>query len=93
MEIPKELTAGGRPSSAASMATYEQTAPGPVPIQPIMVEIATDQRSSEQVPPEAPAVDQVGTEERRVPKPGHEAPEQFAATPSTQEGVLPDAAA
>jgi hypothetical protein len=38
-------------------------------------------------------MDQAETKERRVPEPGHEAPEQSAATPSTQEGVLPDAAA
>jgi hypothetical protein len=38
-------------------------------------------------------MDHAATEERRVPEPRHEAPEQVAATLSTQEGVLPDAAA
>jgi hypothetical protein len=42
MEIPEELATGGRPSSASSMATSEQAVPGPVLIQPTMVEIATE---------------------------------------------------
>jgi hypothetical protein len=37
-EIPEELAAGGRPSSAASMATSEQAALGPILIQPTIVE-------------------------------------------------------
>jgi hypothetical protein len=63
-EIPEELAAGGRPSSAASMATSEQAALGPILIQPTIVEVAVEQRSSKQVPPEAPVVHQVATEER-----------------------------
>jgi hypothetical protein len=58
-----------------------------------MVETATEQRASKQVPPEAPGVEHATLEERRVPEPRQEAPEQSVATPSTQEGVLPDAAA
>jgi hypothetical protein len=92
-EIPEELTAGGRPSSAASMATSEQAAPRPVPIEPMMVETTAEQRTSEQVPPEAPGVEHAVTEERRVLEPRQEAPEQSTATPSTREGVLPDAVA
>jgi hypothetical protein len=49
----------------------------------MMVETAAEQRTSEHVPPE----------ERRVLEPRQEAPEQSAAMPSTQEGVLPNAAA
>jgi hypothetical protein len=57
------------------------------------VETAAEKGSAEQVPLEAPAVGQAATEERRVPEPRQEAPEQSVATPSTQEGVLPDAVA
>jgi hypothetical protein len=38
-------------------------------------------------------VEQAAPEERQDPKPIQEAPEQSAATPSTQEGGLPNAAA
>jgi hypothetical protein len=74
MEIPEQLTTGGRPSSTATIATSEQ-------------------RTSEQVPLEAPVVEHAAMEERRVLEPGQETPEQFVANPSTQEGVVPDAAA
>jgi hypothetical protein len=57
------------------------------------VETVTEQRASKQVPPEASGVEHSTLEERRVPKPRQEAPEQSVATPSTQEGVLPDAVA
>jgi hypothetical protein len=83
MEVSEQLAAGARPSSAAMIATSEQAAPSADPIEPMTVEIAAEQRTSEQVP----------LEERRVPEPEQEAPEQSAATPSTQEGVLPDAVA
>jgi hypothetical protein len=75
------------------ITTSEQAVPGPVPIQLTTVETAAEQRTSEQVPLEAPVVDHTATEERRVPEPEQESPEQSAATPSTQEGVLPDAVA
>jgi hypothetical protein len=91
-EIPEELAAGGRPSSAAVRATSEQAVPSADPIEPMTMEIATEQRTPKQVPPEAPGVEHVATEEKRVPEPRQEAPEQSTATPSTQEGVLPDAA-
>jgi hypothetical protein len=57
------------------------------------VETTAEQRTSEQVPPKAPGVEHVAMEERQVPEPRQETPEQLAATLSTQEGVLPDAAA
>jgi hypothetical protein len=75
------------------MATNKQAAAGPVPIQPIMVETAAEQGTSEQVPPEAPVMDQTAIEERQVSEPGQAAPEQSVAAPSTQEGALPDAVA
>jgi hypothetical protein len=93
MEIPEELTASGRPSSATARVTSEQAAPSTIPIEPTMVETTAEQRTSEQVPPEAPGVEHTATEERRVLEPRQEAPEQSIATPSTWEGVLPDAAA
>jgi hypothetical protein len=92
-EIPEQLTASGRPSSATTIATSEQAAPSADLIEPMMVETATEQRTSEQVPPEAPVVEHAATEERRVPEPRQETPEQFAANPSTQEGVIPDVVA
>jgi hypothetical protein len=66
-EIPEQLAVGGRPSSAATVATSEQAAPSADPIEPTMIETAVEQRTSEQVPPEAPIVDHAATEERRVP--------------------------
>jgi hypothetical protein len=92
-ENPEQLAAGGRPSSAATIATSEQAAPSAIPIKPTMVEAAAEQRTFEQVPPEALSVEHAATEEKQVPEPRQEAPEQSAATPSTQEGVLPDATA
>jgi hypothetical protein len=68
--------------------TSEQVVAGPIPIQLTTLETAVEQRTSEQVPPEASVMDHVATEERRVPEPRQEAPEQAVATLSTQEGVV-----
>jgi hypothetical protein len=59
----------------------------------MMVETATEQRTFKQVPPKAPVVEHAATEERRVLEPRQETLEQSAANLSTQEGVIPDAAA
>jgi hypothetical protein len=93
MEIPEELTADGRPSSAAVRATSKQAAPSADPKEPTRVEIAAEQRASEQLSPKAPGVERAATEKRQVPEPRQETPEQSVATPSTQEGVLPDTTA
>jgi hypothetical protein len=58
-----------------------------------MVETAAEQRASEQVLPEAPSLEYASPEERRDPEPRQETPEQSIATPSTQEGGLPNATA
>jgi hypothetical protein len=89
-EVPEELAAGGKPSSADARATSEHVVPSVNPKELTMVEAAAEQRASEQVPPEAPSVEHAAPEERRVPEPRQEAPEQSTATPSTQEGGLPD---
>jgi hypothetical protein len=41
-EIPEQLVASGRPSSAATRATSEQAAPSANLIEPMMVEIAAE---------------------------------------------------
>jgi hypothetical protein len=82
-EIPEELATGGRPSSAAARATSEQAAPSADPKEPIMVETATEQRASKQVPPKALGVEHAAMKDRQVPKPRQETPEQSAATLST----------
>jgi hypothetical protein len=64
MEIPEELAAGGKPSSAAMRATNKQAAPSTDLIEPTMVETIAEQRSSEQVPPEALGVEHAAIEER-----------------------------
>jgi hypothetical protein len=89
-EVPEELAAGGKPATAGVRTTSEQVVSSTDPKEPTMVETAAVQRASEQVPPEAPSVEHVAPEERRVPEPRPEAPEQSTATPSTQEGGLPD---
>jgi hypothetical protein len=78
---------------ASARATSEQAVPSADPKEPTMVEMATEQRASEQVSPEAPSMEYAALEERRDLEPRQEAPEQSTATPSTQEGGLPDAAA
>jgi hypothetical protein len=75
MEIPEELTTGGRPSSAAARTSSEQVAPSADPIEPTTVETVAEQRASKQVPHEAPGVEHAATEVRRVPEPRQEAPE------------------
>jgi hypothetical protein len=92
-EIPEELSARGKPSSAVVRATSEQAAPSANLKEPAMVETNAKQMTSEQVPPRAPGVEHAATEERKVLEPRQETLEQSAATPSTPEGVLPDAVA
>jgi hypothetical protein len=92
-EVPEELAAGGKPATAGTRATNEQAAPSADPKEPTTMEMAAEQRASKQVPPEAPSVEHVAPEERRDLEPRQEAPEQSIATPSTQEGGLPDATA
>jgi hypothetical protein len=63
-EVPEELVAGGKPSSAGARTTSEQAAPSADAKEPTTVEAATEQRASEQVPTEAPNVEHAATEER-----------------------------
>jgi hypothetical protein len=49
--------------------------PSADPKEPTTVETSTEQWASEQVPPDAPSVEQAASEERRDPKPRQEAPE------------------
>jgi hypothetical protein len=65
MEILEQLATG--------ITTSEQATAGPIPIKPTSMETTADHRSAEQVPSEAPVVDQMATEERQVPEPGQEA--------------------
>jgi histidinol-phosphate/aromatic aminotransferase/cobyric acid decarboxylase-like protein len=92
-EVPEELAASGKPATDGARVTSEQVVPSADPKEPTIVEMSTEQRASEQVPPEAPSVEQAAPEERRYPEPRQEALEQSIATPSTQEGGLPDAVA
>jgi hypothetical protein len=52
------------------IATNEQAAPSADPIEPTTVETGAEQRTSEQVPPEAPGMEHAAIEERRFPEPG-----------------------
>jgi hypothetical protein len=89
-EVPDEIAAGRKPSSAGVKTTSKQVASA-IPKEPTTVEAAVEQRTSEQVPTKALSVEHVALEERQVPKPRQEAPEQSVATPRTQEGGLLDA--
>jgi hypothetical protein len=92
-EVPEELAAGGKPATAGERVTTEQVVPSLGQKEPTTVEAATEPRASKQVVPEAPNVEHVAPEESQVPEPGQGAPVQSGATPSTQEGGLPDTAA
>jgi hypothetical protein len=74
-KVPEELTAGGKPATDGARATSEQVVPSADPKEPTTVETSTEQWASEQVPPDAPSVEQAASEERRDPKPRQEAPE------------------
>jgi hypothetical protein len=63
-EVPEELAAGGKPSSAGARTTSEQAMPSVDPKEPTTVEAATEQRASEQVPTEAPSMEHTAPEER-----------------------------
>jgi hypothetical protein len=93
MEVPEELAAGGKPSSAGTSATSEQAAPSAGQKEPTTMEAVTEPRASKQVAPEVPNIDHAAPEESQVLESGQEALEQSGATPSTQEGGLPDAVA
>jgi hypothetical protein len=93
MEVPEELAACGKPSTAGKRVTTEQVAPSPGQKEPTTVEAAIEPRASEQVAPKAPNVEHVAPEEGQVPEPGQGAPEQLGDTPSTQEGGLLDTTA
>jgi hypothetical protein len=60
---------------AGVRATSKQAAPSADPKEPSIVEMAVEQRASEQVPPEAPSVEHTPPQERRDPEPRQETPE------------------
>jgi hypothetical protein len=82
-EVPEELAAGGKPSSAGARVTIEQAAPSTDPKELTTMETAAEQRASEHVPPEAPSVEHAAPDKRRVPELRQETPKQAAGTLST----------
>jgi hypothetical protein len=67
-EVLEELAASGKPTMTGARATSEQAAPSADPKEPSRVEMFTEQRASEQVPPAAPSVEHAAPEESQVPK-------------------------
>jgi hypothetical protein len=92
-KVLEELTAGGKLATAGKRATTEQVVPSPYQKEPTIVEATAEPRASEQVAPEAPNIEYAALEEGQVPELPQGVPEQSGATPSTQEGGLPDAMA
>jgi hypothetical protein len=82
-EVLEELTASGKLATASERATTEQVVPSPGQKEP----------TSEQVAPEVPNIEHATPKENQILEPGQGALEQSGATPSTQEGGLPDVAA